>query len=70
MKFLKYNCENRCGCSLYTALCHGCGGLVVGGGGLVVGGGGLWVVSGSVCGDWPCACTADGFQRSYADVTP
>ena len=53
----------------YGNYCHGCefcgcgGGLVFGGGGLVVGGG-------SVCGDCGGVSTADGFQRSYVDLTP
>ena len=36
---------------------------MVGGGALVVGGGSFW-------GDWGGVCTADGFHRSYADLTP
>ena len=40
-----------------------CGDLVVCDGGLVVDGG-------SVCGGWGCVSTVDGFQRSYADLTP
>ena len=43
--------------------CNGGGNLVVCGGGLVVGGG-------SFCGDWGCVSTGDGFQRSFADLTP
>ena len=43
--------------------CFGGGGLVVGGGVLVVGGGKFF-------GDLWGVCTGDGFQRSYADLTP
>ena len=55
-----------------ASYCHGCdfcgGG---GGGGVLVGGGGALVVGGgSVCGDWGGVSTDDGFQRSYADLTP
>ena len=48
--------------------CHGCyfcgcgSGLVICGGALVVGGI-FWS-------DWGVVCTGDGFQRSYADLTP
>ena len=38
-------------------------GLVVGGGGLVVGGGSVWD-------DWGSVSTGDGYQKSYADITP
>ena len=38
-------------------------GLVVGGGALLVGGGSFWGHGGDVC-------NVDGFQRSYADLTP
>ncbi len=51
--------------------CHGCyfcgfgSNLVVGGGLLVVGGGSF---AGSLGG--LCMCVCDGFQKSYADLTP
>ena len=48
---------------MVVIFCNGDGVLVVCGGGLVVGGG-------SVCGGWGCFSTVDGFQRSYADLTP
>ena len=38
-------------------------GLVVGVGALMVGGGSFW-------GHWGGVCTGEGFQRSYADLTP
>ena len=41
-----------------------------GGGGLVVSGGVLMVVGGKFCGDLGGVCTGDGFQRSFADLTP
>ena len=36
----------------------------------MVGGGGLVAGGGSVCGDCVGVSTGDGFQRSYADLTP
>ena len=50
----------------YCYGCYFCGfgiGLVVGVGALVVSGGSFW-------GHWGGVCTGDGFQRSYADLTP
>ena len=50
----------------YRYGCDFCGdgdGLVVVGGALVVGGGWFY-------GDLGGVCTGDGFQRSYADLTP
>ena len=49
--------------------CHGCD-FCCGGGGLVVGGGVLVVGGGKFCGDLVGVYTGDGFQRSYADLTP
>ena len=36
----------------------------------MVGGGALVVGGGSFCGDWGCVSTGEGFQISYADLTP
>ena len=49
--------------------CNGCD-FCGSGGVLVVGGGALVVGGGIFCGVWGCVCTVDGFQRSYADLTP
>ena len=55
---------------MWTApYCHGCD-FCGGGGGLVVVGGVLVVVGNMFCIDLTGVCTGNGFQRSYADLTP
>ena len=49
--------------------CHGCD-FLGGGSGLVVCGGGLVVGGGSVRGDCDGVRNGNGFQRSYANLTP